>query len=139
MRVRMRVGVWATVQVRFGLKVILPEPSRSMCLKMRYQDCLVGTGSILVAVRVRVRTDRDRVMRVRVRIRRVRDRVRVRVSGHGRYPGDLHVEPLRERRHLVRDRGQAMVWLGLGLGLVLGLGLGLGLVLGLRLGLGFRV
>ena len=30
-----------------GLKVILPEPSRSMCLKMRYQDCLVGTGSIL--------------------------------------------------------------------------------------------
>ena len=47
MRVRMRVGVWATVQVRFGLKVILPEPSRSMCLKMRYQDCLVGTGSIL--------------------------------------------------------------------------------------------
>ena len=66
----MRVGVWATVQVRFGLKVILPEPSRSMCLKMRYQDCLVGTGSILVAVRVRVKTDRDRVRRFRVRVRR---------------------------------------------------------------------
>ena len=32
--------------------MILPEPSRSMCLKMRYQDCLVGTGSILVTVRV---------------------------------------------------------------------------------------
>ena len=46
-RMRVRVGVWATVRVRVRVRVFLPEPSRSMCLKMRYQDCLVGTGSIL--------------------------------------------------------------------------------------------
>jgi hypothetical protein len=48
---------------------------------------------------------------LRVRVRRVRDRVRVRVrvSGRGLYPGDLHVEPLGERCHLVRDRAQAMI------------------------------
>ena len=31
------------------------------------------------------------------------------MSGRGRYPGNLHVEPLGERCHLVRDRAQVMI------------------------------